>query len=315
MLKVKLYFAPLEGITTYTYRNVHNRMFGMCDEYYAPFISPTENEKLSTKNMRDILPQNNSVNLKVQCLANNEVAFVDFTERVSALGYNEVNLNLGCPSGTVVKKNKGSGMLRDLERLDEFLGYIFKKSSAEISIKTRTGFYSHEEFESILRIFEKYPIKELIIHPRVREEYYKTSVSLASFERAYMTSKLPLCFNGDVCGVQDFEKIIDRFPCINSVMIGRGALKNPAIFRELRGGGRLTSEELVMFSKELEKAYLPILGSEIYTLHKLKEIWMYAIENYTTEKKICKAIKKSSKLSDLNGTIESLPELPRVTHE
>lgn len=309
MTGIKLYFAPLEGITTYTYRNVHNRMFGMCDEYYAPFISPTENEKLSAKNMRDILPQNNLVNLKVQCLANNETAFVDFTERVSALGYDEVNLNLGCPSGTVVKKNKGSGMLRDVERLDKFLEYIFEKSSVEISIKTRTGFYSHDEFEKILKIYEKYPIKELIIHPRVREEYYKTPVSIQSFEKAYLLSKSPICYNGDICTSADYEKVIKRFPRINSVMIGRGALKNPAIFRELRGGARLSSEELVGFSKELERAYLPVLGSEIYTLHKLKEIWMYAIENYPTEKKICKAIKKSSKLSDLNSAIESLPEM------
>ncbi len=309
MTGIKLYFAPLEGITTYTYRNVHNRMFGMCDEYYAPFISPTENEKLSTKNMRDILPQNNQVNLKVQCLANNEYAFVDFAERISVLGYDEVNLNLGCPSGTVVKKNKGSGMLRDVERLDEFLGYIFERSPVKISIKTRTGFYSHEEFEKILKVYEKYPIKELIIHPRVREEYYKTPVNVQTFGKAYLLSDLSLCYNGDVCRSADYEKIINRFPRINSVMIGRGALKNPAIFRELSGGARLSTEELVGFSKELEKAYLPVLGSEIYTLHKLKEIWMYAIENYPTEKKICKAIKKSSKLSDLNCAIESLPEM------
>ena len=71
MADKKLYFAPLEGITTYMYRNIHNEMFGGCDAYYAPFITPSDNEKIGRKGFRDVLPENNAgVNLKLQVLTN-----------------------------------------------------------------------------------------------------------------------------------------------------------------------------------------------------------------------------------------------------
>lgn len=304
---MKLYFAPLEGITTYTYRNLHNEMFGMCDAYFAPFISPTDNEKLSTKNMRGILPLNNTVNLKVQCLANSATAFVEFSKKVIEYGYDEVNLNLGCPSGTVVKKNKGSGALKDLEKLDDFLCYIFSNSDLRISVKTRTGYYSHSEFKEILDIYNKYPIHELIIHPRIREEYYSGKPNMDSFSLAYSMNKGNIIYNGDIESVDDYNNIIVSYPEIKGVMIGRGAIKNPAIFREIKGGKKISTDELIKFSNELEKRYLIVLQSETYTLQKLKEIWSHSIKNFENQDKILKAINKSKKLSELNNAVNYLP--------
>ncbi len=308
---MKLYFAPLEGIGTYTYRNLHCEMFGGCDEYFAPFITPTDNERLSIKNMRDILPVNNITKLKVQCLCTSATAFVDFTKRVGEYGYNEVNLNLGCPSGTVVKKARGAGALKDLKGLDEFLRYIFENSVCPISIKTRTGFYSHGEFEELLKVYNKYPVAELIIHPRVREDYYKNLPNMESFDRAYALAKARLCYNGDVYTAEDFKRIEEEYPEINAVMIGRGVIRNPAIFREIRGGEAIRTEELVAFSNALEKRYLTLLSSEKNTLHKLKEIWMHMIENFPDEKKIAKAIKKSNTIADINSAINCLTEIKK----
>ena len=306
---MKLYFAPLEGITTFTYRNTHFEMFGRCDEYFSPFLTPTDNERLSAKTMRDILPEKNTVNLRVQCLANSGEAFINLVEKISRYGYNEVNLNLGCPSGTVVKKSNGSGALRNLDQLYSFLDYIYSHSKMDISIKSRTGFSSHTEFEEILKIYSHFPVSELIIHPRIREEFYKGTPNLNSFELAYNNYNFKLCYNGDITSVSDFNKITERYPDLNGVMIGRGALRNPAIFREINGGEKLKTSELISFSNQLEKRYIPILGSEVYTLHKLKEIWIYIMENYPDEKKIFKAVKKSNSLPELNNAINCLPEL------
>ena len=136
---MKLYFAPLEGITTYTYRNTHREMFGGCDQYFAPFITPSDNEKLSIKCLRDIVPEkNSSVKPIVQVLTNKAESFLKFEEKIKALGYSEVNINLGCPSGTVVKKNRGSGFLREPEALERFLEEVFSASELKIAIKTRT---------------------------------------------------------------------------------------------------------------------------------------------------------------------------------
>lgn len=306
---MELYLAPLEGITTYTYRNTHAELFGKCDAYYAPFIVPTDNERLSIKNLRDIMPENNLIKPKVQVMCSTHTAFGEFVEKVKLLGYDEVNLNLGCPSGTVVKKSRGSGALRDTDALDEMLCHIFSETDVKVSIKTRTGFYSHDEFDNLLKIYAKYPLSKLIVHPRVREEYYKGEPNFESFKKAYKIFKENLCYNGNIYSSDDYIGICEKFPNIASVMIGRGCIKNPAIFREIKGGKKLSTSELVAFSNLLEKRYYELYDSECNTLHKLKEMWMYAITNYPDEQKIMKAIKKSGKLSELNNAINSLPEL------
>ena len=306
---MKLYFAPLEGITTYTYRNTHAEIFGGCDEYYAPFIVPTDNERISMKTLRAILPENNLVKPKVQVMCTTGTAFCEFAKKIQALGYDEVNLNLGCPSGTVVKKQRGSGALRDPEALDQFLDCIFANSDIKITVKTRAGYYSHDEFANLLEIYNKYPIAELTLHPRVREEYYKGEPNMATFDTAYKGSKNKLCYNGNIYSAADYDTLTQKYPDISSVMIGRGAVKNPAIFRELKGGVGLKTEELIHFSSLLQERYLHLLGSDRYTLHRLKEIWLYIAQNYPNEPKITKAIKKSDRLSDLEKAINMLPEL------
>ena len=307
---MQLYFAPLEGITTYTYRNTHREIFGGCDWYFAPFITPVENEKISIKNLRDILPENNTETpVKVQVLTNNLNAFLKFENEITALGYNEVNMNFGCPSGTVVKKNRGSGFLREPYELDKFLNDVYMNSGIKYSVKTRIGFYETDEWKELCEIYNKYPMTELIVHPRTRQMLYNGYPHMPSFDLCCETSIVPLCYNGNVFSVDDYKCIAGKYPSVSSVMIGRGAVANPAIFREIKTGERLKTSELIAFSELLEQRYRKLLGCEHYTLHKLKEIWIYMISNFPGEAKIQKAIKKSDNLHDLNSAIKRLPEL------
>ena len=148
---MNLYFAPMEGITTYIYRNTHAQMFGNNAAYFDPFINPSEQERISQKGMRDILPENNTAQTPyVQVLTNNASSFFKFCQRISELGYDRININLGCPAGTVVKKGRGAGFLRDKDALDDFLSSVFSNSDLEISLKTRIGFYEGEEMEELL---------------------------------------------------------------------------------------------------------------------------------------------------------------------
>ena len=307
---MELYLAPLEGITTYTYRNTHSEMFGGCDKYFAPFITPTENEKVGIRVIRDIVPDKNlEIDLVPQVLSNKAEAFLGFLPKIKELGYTSVNLNFGCPSGTVVKKGRGAGFLKDVEGIDEFLCRIFEKADIEISVKTRIGFWQAEEMEGLTEVYNKYPISLLIIHPRTRENYYNGVPDMAAFKKAYDASKIPVCYNGNVFSMADFEKIKNDFSGLHSVMLGRGAVANPAIFREIGDGERLKTAELAAFTAKLQQRYMSVLGSEVYTLHKLKEIWMYMMWNFPDEKKLFEAIKKSSTLADLNAAISQLPEL------
>lgn len=304
---MELYFAPLEGITTYTYRNIHAEMFGGCDSYFAPFITPSDNEKISEKELRDIHPDNNlNTDIKVQLLSNQAGSFLNFSERIKALGYDEINLNFGCPSGTVVKKGRGSGFLKTPDKIDAFLYEIIEKSAMTISVKTRIGFWSAEEFEELLKVYNRHKLSLLTVHPRTREDFYKGTPSIDAFKQAYENSTNKLCYNGNICSKGDYEKIITQFPDIHSVMIGRGAIANPAIFREIKGGAPLMVGELLEFTECLTESYRKLFNSDIFTLYKLKEIWLFIMWNFPEEKKILKAIKKANNLTDFKNAINQL---------
>lgn len=307
---MNLYFAPLEGVTTYTYRNTHNQMFGGCDAYFAPFITPSDIEKISMKNLRDILPEKNgNVNLKIQVLTSKSQSFFKFAEKVKGLGYDEININLGCPSGTVVKKGRGSGFLKHREELDAFLYEIFSRTDFKVSVKSRIGFEDGSEMDELLKVYNKYPISLLTVHPRTRIAYYSGEPDYEVFDKVYENSENPVCFNGNVFSGEDYKNIALKYPNLNDVMIGRGAIMNPAIFREINGGEKITTEELIEFSHLLIGNYMAVLKSDYFTLNKLKELWMYGMWNFPDEKKILKEIKKSTKVSDLVRAIEKLPPM------
>ena len=309
---MKLYYAPLEGITSYIYRNTHAEMFGYCDEYYTPFVSPSDNSKIGRKGFKDIIPENNtSVRPIVQVLTNNSVSFKKFAQQVKEFGYDELNLNLGCPSGTVANKKRGSGLLREKELLENFLDEIFEDSNIKISIKTRTGFYSSDEFDKLLMLYNNYPAERLIVHPRCREDYYKGPVNYDAFDKAYKDAKAKLCYNGNILTVSDYQKIIKRYPDLDSIMIGRGAVANPAIFREIHGGKELTREELIEFTEKLVERYNAVLSSDTFTMHKLKEIWIMMMWNFPKEEKVLKTVRRTNSLTELMRAVYTLPEIER----
>lgn len=309
---MKLSFAPLEGITGYIYRNTHAEYFGGCDDYYTPFISPSDNSKIGRKGFRDMLPENNTViRPVVQVLTNNSVSFLKFTEKLKEYGYDEVNINLGCPSPTVVNKKRGSGLLRERDLLENFLDEIFEKRDIKISVKTRIGFSSPDEFLDLLNLYNKYPIKLLTVHPRCRADFYKGDVNNDAFSLAYETSKNPLCYNGNVFTKEDYHKVISSFPDIDCIMLGRGAVANPALFREIHGGSAVTTEEMIEFTEILKERYSAILSSDNFTMHKLKEIWLLMMWNFPKEEKIYKIVRRTESLSELMRAIHSLPRLER----
>lgn len=307
---MKLYFAPMEGLTQYTYRKIHNEMFGGCDAYYAPFICPMREEKISARHLKDILPENNEgVPLRVQILSNDAVAFANFEKKIKAYGYDEININAGCPFPMVVKKYRGAGLLRETDRLDRFLNEVFSKSEVKISVKTRIGFEDGAEMDDLIRIYNDYPISELMIHPRTREAFYDGVPDNAVFKKAYDTLSNKVCYNGNIFTADDYERTVKEYPDLSSVMIGRGAIANPAIFREIRGGKRLTREELIEFTRVFAEEYNKLVRSETFTLHKLKGMWIYMMWNYPEEKKLAKRLKKANKLRDFMSALECLPEI------
>ena len=305
---MRYYFAPMEGLTDSIYRRLHHRYFPGVDRYYMPFLSPTVHRCLTHREDRE-LPMADSVPFSAvpQVLTKVSEDFLWAAQQCKDRGYDEVNLNLGCPSGTVVSKGKGSGMLRDPDALDAFFDAVFSKATLPISVKTRLGFEDPAEFPALLEIFNRYPIAELTVHPRVRKQFYAGDVDLAMFRYAAQNSKNPIVYNGDIADTARIQEIQNLFPQVQAVMIGRGLVADPGM---LTPGGT-DPQVLGAFMDALLEAYLTAFGGSRNAMFRLKENWNLVLSRLDGCEKLAKRLRKTTDLAEFRSiTREILQAYP-----
>ena len=286
-------FAPLDGITKVVFRRVWAAHFGGADRYFIPFFSPTDQHILTDRDRREIDPANNGgLPLVPQVMTCRAKDFLWAAEVVADMGYTEVNLNLGCPSGTVTAKGKGAGFLAKPEELDRFFDQVFSKVRMPVSVKTRLGIQEPEEFARLLEIYNRYPIACLTIHARVQKEKYRGPVHLDAFAQALAESRNPVCYNGDLRTAAEVEALSQRFPSVEAVMIGRGAVADPALLRKLRGGPAATKEELQAFTQDLYRAYQAFYGQVGTAAQRMREVWFYLIHLFEDADRLNKKLRR-----------------------
>lgn len=306
---MKYYLAPIEGVTGFIYRNSYAKFFNHIDKYFTPFIVTNQGTSLKNKELRDVFPENNQgIHVVPQILTNNSEGFISVSRKLKQLGYTEVNLNLGCPSGTVVSKNRGSGFLAKREELDRFLEDIFKIEDMKISIKTRIGKDHPEEFYELIKIYNKYPLEELIIHPRTRQDFYGNQPNLEVFKDALTLSANPVCYNGDIFTVEDHNRLAKTFPDVDTMMLGRGILANPGLMKEIRDNTLMEKEVLKDFIDEVLYQYVELFQEERNALYRMKELWSYMAYIFSDSKKYAKKIKKAQSVKEYNEAVASLFE-------
>ena len=287
-------FAPMEGITGALFRRLHHQFFPGVDRYYMPFLSPTRDHVFTPRELREILPENNpDAEVIPQLLTKVPEDFLWAAGELAAMGYQTVNLNLGCPSGTVVAKGKGSGMLADPSALDAFLDAVFSRAPCAVSVKTRLGLSDPEEFGPLLEIYNHYPLAELIVHPRVQKDGYRHPVRLEAFAPILAASRHPVCFNGGLVTTQDCRDLVDRFSGICGVMIGQGLVANPALVRQIRGGPGADRETLRAFHEALFGGYSQLFGSAHNAMMRMKELWAYLIRLFRDSGPYAKRLRKA----------------------
>lgn len=306
------YFAPMEGITDYLYRQVVWRHFPYADKLYAPFIQPNEKPVIVPKEYNEICPDNNhGIPMVPQILTRDAIGFIKVGEILEAMGYQELNLNLGCPVKLIVSKGKGSGMLADTDYLDKFLDTIFSHEwKCKITVKTRLGLTDNADFNDLLEVYSKYPIYELTIHPRYRSDFYSGEPRLNEFGKVfnYTNKKGPMkiCYNGNINSIANRDAILEQYPQISSIMCGRGALANPALFRELKGGDAMTKDEFIHFHKDVYHTYMDTVAKEKHFLHKMQEMWTYWNQYLCLELDIMKKIRGVSSISEYTSVIDNI---------
>ena len=302
-----LSFAPMEGVTSCIYRSVHAACFPGADRYYAPFLAPDGSGKVKLSALRDLLPENNPRGLPVpQILCNRAEPFLALSRELAAMGYEELNLNAGCPSGTVVPKHKGAGLLLDLDSLDQMLADIFSRCELKVSVKTRLGVESAAEFPAILELYDRYPLAELIVHARDRNGMYRSTPDLNAFSAALEQSRAPVCYNGNVLDRRSYDVVMSTFPALERLMLGRGAVTNPALFRILRGGEPLAASELRDFLDRLCGALRESGVQEHHVLGRLKEVWYYVNHMFPGADRELKRLNKAGTLTDYRAAVTEI---------
>lgn len=320
---MKYCLAPLEGNTTYTFRMAYHKNYGGMDRYFTPFIA---SRKPNSRELNDILPEHNvGMTVIPQILTNKSDEFLDIAAFIAEYGYDTVNLNLGCPAATVVTRRRGSGMLVEPADLEVFLDEIFTKCPLKISVKTRIGIEDVNEWERILDVYAKFPLEELIIHPRLQKQGYGGQVHLdtvkAAFERGF---QFPICYNGDITdltegasGYGTIEWLSEELPAVDRVMIGRGIFSNPGMV-----AARLSKEApdtvsplyladkpletLKNFHNDLLQGYLAIMSGDANTLFKMKDLWNFLSNSFVDCDKHLKKIRKATHISDYEIAVKNL---------
>ena len=276
-----VYLAPLEGVTDAVFRRVHRDCFSGVAKYFIPFVSPTQNLAFTARDLSILAPENGFG--VPQLLCKDAALFLWAAQALGDMGYGEVNLNLGCPSGTVTAKGKGSGLLADVPALERLLDGVFARSPLPVSIKTRIGYTRPDEFDRLLDVFARYPIHELIIHPRTRVE----------------------CYNGDLFCEADCRELMRQFPNTRALILGRGLIANPALAQSLGGGEALCKASLRAFHDRLLAAYQAKYPAHV-TLGRMREIAKHFVCCFDAPEKPRKAIRKATRIEAYLDAIDRL---------
>ena len=306
---VKYYMAPLESVTTWIYRQAHAKIYGRLDKYFIPFLEPHEKRDFKTRELQEILPEHNeNIYAVPQILTNRSEGFIKLAKALKDWGYEEINLNLGCPSKTVVTKGKGSGFLAKPEELERFLTEIFDALSGEvkISVKTRIGKENPEEFPALLELFNKYPMEELIIHPRVQKDGYGNVPRLELYELAEKQSLNPLCYNGDLYTQEQIRDFTERFPGTERLMFGRGFLRDPGLLYNEGKDSKDIFEKFWAFHDLVYEGYQERNMGDRNVLFKMKELWSYQVYQFSEPERLFKTFKKVQDCNEYEQMIRNL---------
>ena len=306
---VKYYMAPLESVTTWIYRQAHAKIYGRLDKYFIPFLEPHEKRDFKTRELQEILPEHNeNIYVVPQILTNRSEGFIKLAKALKDWGYEEINLNLGCPSKTVVTKGKGSGFLAKPEELERFLTEIFDALSGEvkISVKTRIGKEDPEEFPALLKLFNKYPMEELIIHPRVQKDGYGNVPRLELYELAEKQSVNPLCYNGDLYTREQIRNFAERFPGTERLMFGRGFLRDPGLLYNEGKDSKDIFEKFWAFHDLVYEGYQERNMGDRNVLFKMKELWSYQVYQFSEQERLFKTFKKVQDCNEYEQMIRNL---------
>ncbi|MBO4328540.1 MAG: tRNA-dihydrouridine synthase family protein [Bacteroidales bacterium] len=307
MENVKLSLGPFQGITDAPFRNVFKKHFGGIDKYYTPFFTGIQKNHAKNMQVEEIDPACNDVEtLTPQILSTDAEEILRFASQCKELGYKEINLNMGCPFPRVANKKRGSGLLPYPEKIDTMLNTVFERIDLKFSIKCRLGYYSPEEIFPVIEVFNRYPLSELIIHPRIGKQLYKGEADVQRFAELIPLIKAPLVYNGDIVSVESFQRISEKVKPVHEFMLGRGLLANPFLAESCRDASHASTERLHAYVIDLYEDRLRHAGGSPKVLGRMKELWSYLMYSFDEPQDIWRKVKKINALKEYEEAVEAV---------
>ncbi len=311
MNKPFLSLGPFQGITDAPFRNVFKRHFGGIDKFYTPFFTGIHKEE-HAKNLQgeEIDPHYNDVEtLTPQILSTDAEEILRFAKQCQQLGYKEINLNMGCPFPRVANKKRGCGLLPYPDKVEAMLERVFEEIDIKFSVKCRLGYFDPKEIDAILPIFNKFPISELIIHPRIGKQLYKGEADVECFKALIPYINAPLVYNGDIVSEESFNRISNAVQPVNQFMLGRGILANPFLAEQIKNDKASThdkTERLHNYVIDLYEDRLHHAGGSPKVLGRMKELWSYLMNSFEEPQVVWRKIKKINALKEYEEAVETI---------
>ena len=318
---MRIYFAPMQGVTGWPYRLTHLKHYDGIDRYYMPFISVHQSRSMKGGEKRDLQPDHNvSGRMVPQLLPGSAEDSLAYMDQILDAGYDEVSLNFGCPARTVTTKGKGAGILETPDKLDEYLEHLFtgmtgRLAGLKVSVKTRIGMNDCSAASELIRIYNRYPIAEVQVHARLGKDAYDGVTDKETFRMFYEEIRHPVCYNGDIRSLEDFQKLQEEFPHLAAVMIGRGLVADPMLAEKIQadmvsenkqedmisenaGADRQQEEKkrLIRFHDDVCNAWHECYGQEHPAICRMLEIWDYLGASFPGCERKIRKIRKARNL-------------------
>lgn len=293
---LKIYQAPLQGLTDFTFRNIHHKHFNHVDGYFTPYLVFENDGSIKKSRLNEILPENNCVNhVTPQILVKNSAETQRMIDLIKHYNYRSININLGCPYPMVTKRGRGSALLQNPETLKEILHTAFNYFEGDISVKMRCGLTDFSEQTPIIELLNDFPIKQLFLHPRIAKQLYKGTPDISAFITAKEKYNTEIIYNGDINSIDDFDALQNKIGSISALMIGRGLLQHPQLAKALKtDNNNVSTLVLRSFHEDLFNNYRQRLSGDGHLLQKMRQFWEYFSAEFPTPKKVYKTIKKAN---------------------
>ena len=306
---MRIYFAPMQGVTGWPYRLTHLKHYDGIDRYYMPFISVHQSRSMKGGEKRDLQPDHNvSGRMVPQLLPGSAEDSLAYMEQILDAGYDEVSLNFGCPARTVTTKGKGAGILETPDKLDEYLEHLFtgmtgRLAGLKVSVKTRIGMNDCSAASELIRIYNRYPIAEVQVHARLGKDAYDGVTDKETFRMFYEEIRHPVCYNGDIRSLEDFQNLKEEFPDLAAVMIGRGLVADPMLAEKIHAGMMSENKQeekklLIRFHDDVCNAWYECYGQEHPAICRMLEIWDYLGASFPGCERKVRKIRKARNLQN-----------------